>query len=41
VGRIKGGANTDIAVQGIRAVKELADRLGADRLKELAEVLGR
>jgi hypothetical protein len=33
-------ANSGITVEDIRAVKELADRLGADQVKVLAEVLG-
>jgi hypothetical protein len=34
-------ANSGITVEDIKAVKELAERLGADKVKELAEVLGR
>ena len=34
-------ANAGITVEDIRAIKELAERLGADKVKELTEVLGR
>jgi hypothetical protein len=34
-------ANGGISMEDIKAVKELADRLGTDRVKELAEVLAR
>jgi hypothetical protein len=34
-------ANSGISLEDIRAVKELADRLGADKVQKLAEVLGK
>jgi hypothetical protein len=33
--------NSGITLEDIKAVKELADRLGADKVKELADVLAR
>ena len=42
MGRPKKAASTKggITVEEIKAVKELAERLGADKLKQLAEILG-
>ena len=34
-----GGTNGGISVEDIRAVKALVDRIGADSVRELAEVL--
>lgn len=42
VGRPKASAGAvTISVDDIRAVKELADRIGAQKIKELAEVLSK
>ena len=41
--RVTRAATTEsgISLEDIKAVKELAERIGADRLKELAEVLSK
>lgn len=41
VAAIRSGNSHHISIEDIRAVKDLADRIGIDRLRQLAEVLAR
>ena len=40
-GRLTGGVSTEITLEEVRAVKQLADRIGADKVRRLAEVLSK